>query len=253
MATLDRNGVEIYYEIHGDSGPVVLLSHGYSSSSRMWHGQIPALERFRTILWDMRGHGRSDSPEDPTLYSQALTLDDMAALLDVAGAEQAVIGGLSLGGYMSLAFHAVRPERTRALMLIDTGPGFRNDDARAEWNKYAESRAATFERDGLAALGSGAEVKASSQRSARGLAGAARGMLAQIDASVIDSLPHIAVPCLLLVGAEDKGYLTGTDYMARKIPGARKVVLDGAGHASNLDQPLAFNQAMRDFLSTMVS
>lgn len=156
----------------------------------------------------------------------------MAALLDAEGVEQAVVVGLSLGGYLSLAFHAAPPQRTRALMLFDTGPGYRNHEARAGWNKYAESRAATFERDGLAALGSGAEVRVSSHRSAQGLAHAARGMLAQFNSIVIDSLSHVAVPTLVLVGAY-------------------KVVLEGAGHAANIDQPAAFNRAVQDFLLTL--
>lgn len=150
----------------------------------------------------MRGHSRSDSPEDPSQYSQALTVGDMAALLEAEGVEQAVVAGLSLGGYASLTFHAALPHRTRAVLMFDTGPGFRNNQARAGWNKYAESRAAIFKRDGLAALGSGAEVQVSSHRSAQWLACAARGMLAQFNATVIDSPSHIAVPTLVLVGAE---------------------------------------------------
>src|SRR4051794_22515070 len=104
MSTLNRDGVDIYYEVHG-RGPPLLLTHGYSSTSAMWQGQIEALSKDHTlILWDMRGHGKSDYPEDPAAYSEALTGGDMAALLDDAGAATAIIGGLSLGGYMSLAF-----------------------------------------------------------------------------------------------------------------------------------------------------
>src|SRR5271170_580261 len=71
---LNRDGVEIYYEVHG-SGPPLLLTHGYSSTSAMWQGQIEALsKRHRLVLWDMRGHGRSDYPQDPAAYSEALTI-----------------------------------------------------------------------------------------------------------------------------------------------------------------------------------
>ena len=98
MPLLDRDGVRIHYEVHG-KGPVVLLSHGYSATSQMWRGQIAALSKDHTLVtWDMRGHGRSDSPDDPARYSAEATIDDMAALLDAVGAERAVIGGLSLGG-----------------------------------------------------------------------------------------------------------------------------------------------------------
>ena len=203
----------------------------------------------------MRGHGRSDSPEDPALYSQALTLDDMAALLDtVAGAEQrchrrTVSRRLHVPG---IPCHAAGTH-PRADAVRYRAPDFAMTTRGPSGTSTPSRAPRVFERDGLAALGSGAEVKASSQRSARGLAGAARGMLAQIDASVIDSLPHIAVPCLLLVGAEDKGYLTGTDYMARKIPGARKVV--HRWRRSRVEPRSAGWHSTRrcvDFLSTMV-
>ena len=126
MPLLDRDGVKIYYEDHGH-GPPILLSHGYSATCRMWNEQIAALvARHRVIVWDMRGHGESDDPDDPAAYSEALTVEDMAALLRRCRIDRAVIGGLSLGGYMSLAFHLAHPEMVRALMLFDTGPGFRN-------------------------------------------------------------------------------------------------------------------------------
>jgi pimeloyl-ACP methyl ester carboxylesterase len=248
MPHLDADGVAIYYEVHGN-GPTVLLSHGYSASSAMWADQVAALEdRYQVIVWDMRGHGQSDYPADPAVYSQALTVADMVRLLDAAGAERAVIGGLSLGGYMSLAFHLAEPERVAALMLFDTGPGFKKDAAREAWNERSRKRADDLERDGFAALGISAEVSASQHRSADGLAHAARGMLAQRDASVIESLPEIQVPTLVLAGADDTPFLAATDYMAAKIPGATKVMVDGAGHAANLDQPAAFNAAVEAFL-----
>jgi len=252
MATLDRSGVSIYYEVHG-SGPVILLSHGYSATSQMWRGQIETLTRnHRLVLWDMRGHGRSDSPEDPDAYSEALTVDDMAALLDEVDAEQALVGGLSLGGYMSLAFHLAHPERVRALMVIDTGPGFRKDTAREDWNRNALRAGERLESMGLEALqGLSREMATSTHRSAKGLALAARGMLTQRDARVIDSLPHIAVPTLIVVGANDEPFLPAAEYMNRKIPDSRKVVIPNAGHAVNLDRPEPFNRAVAEFLAKL--
>jgi pimeloyl-ACP methyl ester carboxylesterase len=252
MALLDRDGVGIYYETHGD-GPTVLLTHGYSATSAMWAPQIAALaSRYRLVLWDVRGHGASDSPEDPALYTEAVCVEDMAALLDRVGADRAVIGGLSLGGYLSLAFNVAHPGRVRALMLFDTGPGYRNADARAGWNRMAQQRADALESRGLAALGDGREVAASRHRSAAGLARAARGILTQQDARVLESLPGVRVPTLVLVGAKDEAFLAATDYMAAKIPGATKVVIPEAGHAANIDQPRAFNAAVLDFLGREV-
>jgi len=251
MAYLDRDGVRLFYEVSG-SGRPVLLTHGYSATAEMWRGQVAALaERHQVIVWDMRGHGQSDSPDDPAAYSEEATVADMAAILDACGADRAVVGGLSLGGYMSLSFNLTHTDRVAALMLFDTGPGFKKDEARADWNAMAERYAHSFEKRGFEALGGSAEVRVSTHRSPQGLANAARGMLSQRDGSVITSLPEIAVPTLVLVGADDQPFLAGTDYMAAKIPKANKVVLENAGHASNIDQPAAFNAAVLDFLSEL--
>jgi pimeloyl-ACP methyl ester carboxylesterase len=254
MPKINRDGVEIHYEIHG-SGPPLLLTHGYSSTSQMWQGQIePLSKHHKLVLWDMRGHGRSDYPDDPSAYSETLTVEDMAALLDEVGAESAIVGGLSLGGYMSLAFCRAHPERVRALLIVDTGPGFKKDDAREAWNRRAHDTADRFEREGLAVLKSlSPERSHVTHRDASGLARAARGMLTQRDARVIESLPGIRVPALIVVGADDAPFLAASDYMAAKIPGARKVVIPAAGHAVNIDQPQAFIDAVLPFLDGLPS
>lgn len=251
MPTLDRNGVGIHYDDLGQ-GPVILLSHGYSATSQMWAKQVEAFQSdFRVITWDLRGHGRSDSPEVISDYSESVAVDDMEAILRACRVESAVIGGLSLGGYLSLAFHLAHPERVRALMLFDTGPGYKNPKGRDLWNRGAEKMARSFDEQGLSALSKGAEVRVSTHRSAEGLARAARGTLVQFDARVIESLESIRVPTLVLVGENDLPFHAATDYMAEKIPNASKVVIPNAGHASNVEQPSAFNQAMRSFLSTL--
>ncbi len=253
MPKIDRDGVKIYYEVHGQvlgDAPPLILTHGYSSTSAMWQGQVAALaKRHRLILWDMRGHGQSDYPEDLKAYSEALTVGDIAALLDAVGARKAIVGGLSLGGYMSLAFYRAHPERVSALLIIDTGPGFKKDDARDAWNKRALDTADRFEREGLDVLKSASRERSTvTHRNATGLARAARGMLTQRDARVIESLPEIKVPSLVVVGADDAPFLAASDYMAAKIPGARKVVIPAAGHAVNIDQPQAFIEAVVPFL-----
>jgi pimeloyl-ACP methyl ester carboxylesterase len=249
MPKIDRDGINLHYEVHG-SGPALILTHGYSSTSAMWQGQIDALSKHhKLVLWDMRGHGQSDYPDDPSAYSEAHTVADMAALLDEVGAHQAIVGGLSLGGYMSLAFYRVHPERVSALLIIDTGPGFKKDDARAVWNKRARETGDRFEREGLAVLESASRERSTvSHRDASGLAHAARGMLTQRDARVIESLPDIRVPSLVVVGADDAPFLAASDYMAAKIPGATKLVIAAAGHAVNIDQPQAFIDAVLPFL-----
>jgi pimeloyl-ACP methyl ester carboxylesterase len=254
MPVLDRDGTHIFYEVTGslNERPPLLLSHGYSSSGQMWQPNLQALAADRRVItWDLRGHGRSDSPDDPAQYSEALSVRDMAAVLDRLDAPRAVVGGLSLGGYLSLAFYLRFPERVAALVLCDTGPGYRRDEARAAWNARAELIAEGFERQGLDALGTGPEVAASSRASATGLARAARGMLTQRDARVIDALATISVPTLVLVGGNDTPYLAAADMMSARIPGATRVVLEGAGHSANIDRPEEFNRALLAFLADL--
>jgi pimeloyl-ACP methyl ester carboxylesterase len=252
MSRARVNGIEIDYEVSG-SGPPVLLSHGYSATRHMWDGQHRAFADYRIISWSMRGHGQTESPGDPSTYSADLTVADMEALLRHLGIERAVIGGLSLGGYVSLAFYLAHPEMVRALVICDSGPGYRSADARAAWNQRAQERAVSLETRGLEALGKSREVRESAtlHRSAQGLAHAARGMLAQEGSRVIDGLAGITVPTLVIVGDQDQPFLAPCEYMAKKIPGARLEVIRGAGHSSNLDQPEAFNRVLLDFLGSL--
>lgn len=253
MSTLERGEAHLHFR-RGGQGPTVLLTHGFSATGDMWNPQRAALEaEHQLTTWDLRGHGRTQCPPRQELYSHAAAVADMAALLDEAGAEQAVVGGLSLGGFLSLAFYAAHPERVRALILCDTGPGYRKDETRAAWNETAHRWAEDFEDRGLDALrGRSREMQeaASLHGSAQGLALAARGMLAQFDATVIDVLPEIEVPTLIVVGSDDEPYLAPCAYMASKIPNARHEVVADAGHSVNLDQPEAVNEIFRDFLAS---
>lgn len=254
MSFLDRAGVRIFYEVRG-RGPALLLTHGFSASSAMYAQNVDALARTHTVItWDLRGHGQSDSPADPAAYSTPLSVGDMTALLDAAGAERAVIAGHSLGGFLSLELHLAQRARVAALILIGTGPGYRSDAPRKAWNEMVEKTAARFERKGLAALGDGEEVRAASHRdkSALGLARAARGILAQHDGRVIESLPTISVPTLVVVGEHDTTFLAGSRYMAEKIPGAELVVIAGAGHSPNMTKPAEFHRAVDEFLRAHV-
>jgi pimeloyl-ACP methyl ester carboxylesterase len=251
MATLDRDGVRIHYELHGpaDGRPALLLSHGFRASTRMWAPNLPALAReHRVAAWDLRGHGRSDAPSDPGLYSRELSVGDMAAVLDAAGVERAVLVGMSLGGYLSLSFRLSHPERVAGLVLVDTGPGYRRDEAREAWNAYCERVARDLEERGVDALPPSPEVGSSD---AAALAHAARGIMAQRDLAVFESLGTIDVPALVVVGSEDTDFLAAAEVMERRIPGARRVVLEGAGHAANMDAQPAFDAAVLEFLGEL--
>ncbi|HWB67051.1 MAG TPA: alpha/beta fold hydrolase [Mycobacteriales bacterium] len=250
MGVVDRDGVQIAYDVIAGPGDAVplFLTHGYSASQAMWAPNLMALAADRAVVTiDLRGHGKSASPDEQRLYSHELSVADMAAVMDACGIERAAVGGLSLGGYLSLAFYAAHPQRVACLLLFDTGPGFRSDASRAKWNEWATRQATRIEERGAGALASTAEVSRTDVNP-KGLANAARGMLAQQDGSVMASLPNVKVPTLVLVGADDERFLAAADYMAKTIPDAEKVVIPEAGHAANIDQPAAFNAAVVDFL-----
>ncbi|HUJ64784.1 MAG TPA: alpha/beta hydrolase [Acidimicrobiales bacterium] len=252
MSYLDRNGVSIYYEVHGPAREPgrtpLLLSHGYADTTRMWESNLPALSEHRKVItWDMRGHGRSAAPADQSLYTEDASVEDMKALLDENGVDRAVLGGLSLGGYLSLAFRLRYPERVTGLLLFSTGPGYKRDEPRAGWNASAIKSAERFEQRGLEGFGAN-DDRASQHTSAAGLARAGRGILTQQDSRIIDALPEITVPTLIIVGADDKAYLQAADVMEAKIPGATKLVVPKAGHKVNSDQTQIFDEAVLKFL-----
>ena len=176
----------------------------------------------------------------------------MAALLDAADAQTAVIGGLSLGGYMSLSFNVAFPHRVDALMLFDTGPGYRSDDGRAGWNRIASPRAKELETKGLGRARRPAVKSPSAATDRRKASHTRRAACSRrLTAALWRACPQIRVPTLVLVGALDQPFLAATDYMAGKIPGATRVVIDGAGHASNIDRPREFNAAVTQFLGEL--
>ena len=244
----------IAYTIHGapSARPPLLLTHGFGASEAMWAPNLAALSRERQVLtWDLPGHGAS-AVADAGELSHDVCIAEMLELLDQLGAQRAVIGGMSLGGYLSLLFCARHPERIAALLLVDTGPGFRDEAARETWNSWVGGLADDLEARGLDALRSGPEAEAAEHAGGAGaLAVAARTMLTQRDEEAIASLEAIAVPTLIVVGAEDERFLAAADAMVRRIPGARKVILDGAGHAANMDQPSAFDRAVGEFLEEL--
>src|SRR5262245_5074470 len=120
MSTADLNGIELGYDDSG-SGQAVFFTHGYQASRAMWAPQRAALDdTYRIIAWDLRGHGGSGIPDDPSKYSHDLMLGDMAALLTSLDAAPAVLVGHSLGGYASLCFYLEHPEMVKGLVLVGT-------------------------------------------------------------------------------------------------------------------------------------
>lgn len=248
---LERGRARLCYEVHGsrDDALPLLLTHGFGASREMWRPNLDRLAADRTVIvWDLPGHGSTVVPPDPAEYSPGRAVAHMAGILDHLGVERAIVGGLSLGGFLALAFHLEHPERVAGLVLADTGPGYKSSDGRERWNVFARRQAEAFEAEGLDALAASPET-AIGEHDPVGLALAARFLLTQHDASVIESLPEIRVPGLVIVGGEDAGFLPASTYMAGKMPFGQLVVIEGAGHAANIDRPDEFCDAVSGFVA----
>ena len=227
----------------------MLLTHGYGASQAMWAPNLDVLGRDRRVLtWDLPGHG-AGSPSGE--LSRDRCIADMLALLDMLDAPHAVLRRhVPRLRFLSLLFHARHPERVAALLLVDSGPGFRDGVARGAMERLG--RGVGGKPRGPRARGTGSQSGVGGRRSRLRRHGPGRSCQghpdSQRDGEVIESLGSIGVPTLIVVGARDERFLTAAEVMARRIPGARKLVIEDAGHAANMDQPAALNRAVCEFL-----
>lgn len=283
------DGVRIYYEHHLPSGtssgmsssmsssdeaprPTVIFSCAFCTTHENWRGQVAPLVAagHPVVLWDLRGHGRSDAPGDDAAYSIERVVADLLALAEVTTpAAPLVAAGLSFGGLASLHFAWRHPERVAALALFASGPGFKNPDAASRWAAQVERTARFLEtrgfddfvsgRAGVTCIGSKPELPAARAAAdairAQDAAGVARfgRRVAGPAPSVIDELAGMDVPALVLVGEKDDAYLRAGEVMAAKLPRASHVVIPEAGHIVNIEQAEAFNRALLDFLASLES
>jgi pimeloyl-ACP methyl ester carboxylesterase len=265
MSTARVRDIEMAYDDVG-SGPPLILLHGFPFNRSMWREQVEALsDRYRVITPDLRGLGETtgggvDEPATMNLMAQ-----DVAELMDQLRISRAAIGGLSMGGYVALALVHKFRLRVRALILADTRPQADTDEARA----VREQQAGKILAEGMDAL---ADVmlpkilapstlteqpliverlrRMITSTRAEGAAAALRGMAARSDRTFF--LPDILAPTLIIVGSEDR--ITppeDSEVMRREIRGSRLEVIEGAGHVSNLERPMQFNYALKDFLDAL--
>lgn len=243
-------------------GAVVLL-HAFPLNSGMWESQIDALAgRWQVIAPDLTGFGDAPAPGDPQAYSMENYADEVAALLSEKGVERAVIGGLSMGGYIALAVHRHHPELLAGLVLADTRAAADAPEAAerrvAQQRQVAERGTAELIETSLDTLLSDATKqhrpdvvararKLMEQSSPAGVIGALDAMRRRPDAT--GELASIDVPALVIAGAHDKTSPPDVAAeMAARIPNATLAVLPDAGHLSNLEVPGAFNGALTSFL-----
>ena len=264
VRTDDR--VRIYYEAHGSAGTPLALAYGIGGNADMWDVNRAALAaRHRLVLWEPRGHARSDSPEDPARYSFARWVLDLKAVLDHLGIRRAHVGGLSLGAGIATRFALRFPARVSSLVVTNSSSAaglplsWQNIVMRARSIEITLTRGmdamaeyAMAENPNVSArLALDPAAREEFYREYRALApiGYANSLRALLGMDhITDQLPRLRVPVLLIGGDRDPS-LEPMKVMHRKVRGSKLVVLSPASHFANRDQPDAWNRAVLDFLA----
>ena len=266
---ITANGVGMSYLLDGVVGgrpaaaPVVTLSHALAASSTMWSAQTAALaSSYGVLRYDTRGHGETETPPGP--YTLEQLADDAYALFRGLGVERTHFVGLSMGGMIGQHLALRHPEVLSSLVLCDTAPRMPRG-ARALWDeRIREAQECGREPNVASAPGrwftpafleTHPEVIERIQAmiggtDSQGFMNCARAIQ---EMDLLDRLPEISVPTLIIVGEHDPGSpVEAAEAMRDRIPGAQLVVLKSASHLSNVEQPEAFNRALLDFLGQIL-
>lgn len=246
-------------------GPLVILVHGMGGDRSTWHAQIDALsERYTAASVDLRGYGDSADAPEPLDFKRDFTAD-LLAVMDHFGVRRAHLVGLSMGGRVVRGACLREPERVASLTLANTSPGFDAMDA-SEMDRFIAERSQRLSAGVLPAdfgIGQARQMMAPGTNPAV-VAVAAQAMQRLRPAQYLqvlaastrqdrgDRLEDIACPTLVITSDQDRVYGAAiSDRMLARLPKARHVRIASAGHLSNLEQPQAFNQALRAFLDAL--
>jgi 3-oxoadipate enol-lactonase len=258
MSTIRVNGVELYYEIHGEGEPVLMI-HGLGSSTRDWDLQVPALaSTFKVITYDVRGHARSEKPRQR--YSVKLFADDAAALIRALNLGPMHVVGISMGGMIAFQLAVDAPELVRSLVIANSGPAMPIKTLAQRlmiWTRIAIVRFQGMRRMGevlAARLLPKAEHAAARAEFIERWAtndpiaylSALKGL---VNWSVMDALPRIDRPVLVLTGDQDYTPVAFKQAYTSMMKRAELVVIDDARHFTPIERPEPFNAALLSFLA----
>jgi pimeloyl-ACP methyl ester carboxylesterase len=250
---------DLHVEQYGQGDPTVVLLHGFAGSARNFRPQARALRgTHRVVLFDARGHARSPAPGDAREYGPEAFVDDVHGVIESVGARSVVLGGLSMGAATALRYALRYPDALSGLVLASFPPS-------ATSRAWARTLADAIEAHGLEAAGE-ALVWGGSRFDPAGAGWIRQGFLEHqphalvavlrqvLDVPPIPSrfaaaLGLLRVPTLIVAGENDAPSLAASRDLLARIPGARLVVIAGAGHVVNLQKPESFNEALGDFLS----
>lgn len=260
--------VKLHYEEVGTGTPIVFV-HEFAGDCRSWEAQMRHFgRRYRCIAFNARGYTPSDVPDDVSMYSQERARDDIRAVLDALKIEKAHIVGLSMGGFATLHFGFTYPGRVLSLVVGGCGYGAQADK-RAQFAAETEAAAKRFEEIGMSKAAPGYAAAPSrvqfqnkdprgwkefadqlATNSTKGSALTMRGVQSRRPSlfDLVEKMKTITAPTLIITGDEDWPCLEPAILMKRTIMTAGLVVLPNSGHTVNLEEPVAFNEHVGDFL-----
>jgi len=260
MAFAEINGQRIRFDDSGGDGPVVVLSHGFLMDREMFAAQVEALApEFRLITWDARGFGETEFDGEPFTYWDSAA--DCLGLLDHLGIEQAVLGGMSQGGFLSLRAALLAPERVRGLVLIDTQAGVEDPERLPAYRQMQATWLEVGPVDDLAnaiamlIIGDPAlsepwiakwkELEPDSMR-------APADCLFDRD-DISERLGEISCPAIVFHGTADLSIdISLAQALCSGLSGCQGVVaIEGGTHASNLTHPEQVNGPLLEFLRSL--
>ena len=268
-----EDGIRLFYEETGTGRPLIFV-HEFAGDLRSWEPQLRHFgRRYRAIAFNARGYPPSDVPQAPASYSQNLAADDIKAVLDHLGIEQAHIAGLSMGGFATLHFGFRHPRRALSLCVAGCGYGA-EPEQRARFRAEAEAIAGVLKSANMAAFAEkyaeGPTRVQFENKDARGFAEFKR-MLGEHSAlgsantqlgvqrerpslyDLVEQMKRLTVPTLILCGDEDWPCLGPGILMKQNIPSAAFTVMANCGHTINLEAPDEFNRIVGEFLAQVES
>lgn len=260
MAFFSHDGCQLHYEDYGHGTPLLLV-HGLGSSTLDWESQIPVLSpRYRVIAIDLRGHGRSDKPDEH--YSIAGFAEDVAALIEHLQLGCVHLLGISMGGMIGFQLGVDRPELLRSLIIVNSGPEVKAKslaDCVQIAKRWSLSRLLSLETiaKGLGKLlfpkPEQVELRLKIER--RWPRNDKRAYLSSLDAiigwGVRGQIHTITCPTLVISGDRDYTPVASKQAYVDEMPNARLVVIEDSRHATPMDQPQAFNQHLLQFLAEL--
>ena len=238
MSYVNNDSVRIYYEVDGQ-GPPILLAHGATGDTTFWrgYGYVDQLrDQYTVILFDARGHGRSDKPHQQEAYDYRLMVGDVLIILDTLGVKKTHYWGYSLGGSNGLGLAQYHPERLHSMIVGGTDP-MQSADRVGKPCPLLE----VFQRGvagGVDEVVEGMRTLAGSitpQYEQRLRKVDPKAMVALLEEarrrpSFADILPQLEIPCLLYAGDGDEGPFENGPRAAQKMPRARFFSLSGLNH-----------------------